>query len=146
METQRMSRPLANHDCNAALAVELLGANLFGPQSQWSSLLGQRERLLHELKRGRRYLEHLRKDLAECSALFQSGAAEGEGIGSRWVLSVAQQVSGNDAMEQFLLQWLERVEERLGDVNERIEAVETPDGEEPLDPEESMFDLLRAAG
>ena len=141
-----MPPQLARNEGTAALAVGLLGANLFGPQSPWSSLLGQREHLQHEIKRGRKYLEQLRKDLAECGALLQTWPADEQECGFGWMPSPAQQASANDATEQFLLTWLERLEERLGAVIKEIEELETHCGLEPLDSEESLFELLRAAG
>jgi hypothetical protein len=38
-----MTRSLAPDDQSTVLAFGLLGTNVFGPQSQWSSLLTQRE-------------------------------------------------------------------------------------------------------
>jgi hypothetical protein len=141
-----MPRQLAHNDDTAALTAGLFGANLFGPQSPWSSLLGQRERLQHEIKRGRKYLEQLRKDLAECGALLQAWPAVEQELGNGWMPSPAQQASVNDATEQFLLNWLERLEERLREGTREIEDFEAHRGAEPLNPEESMFELLRAAG
>ena len=58
----------------------------------------------------------------------------------------AQKASANSAMEQFLLSWLEQLEERLGEVTTAIDVVETRRGLEVPHPEEAMFELLRAAG
>jgi hypothetical protein len=141
-----MPRKSASNDGTAALTVGLLGANLFGPQSPWSSLLGQREHLHHEIKRGRKYLEQLRKDLAECGALLQAWPDCDNDFENGWMPSPIQQAAANDATERFLLDWLARLEERLVAVTKEIEDFESHGGLEPIKPEESMFELLRAAG
>jgi hypothetical protein len=130
---------------DTTIAVAFSGTNLFGPQSRWSLLLGQRENLLHEIARGNKYLERLRKDLAECGALLQNRPVE-EDKEIRWLHSFTQQAWANDDLEQFLLKWLERLEEQVERVNREITALETPDGQIQRDSEESMFELLRAAG
>ena len=146
MQTKDIPRQYTSNDDNADLVVELFGTNLFGPQSKWSSLLGRREHLQHEIKRGKKYLEQHRKDLAECRAFLQAWRADEEEGANRWVPNLAQQASASDAMEQIILNWLGQLEENLGAVTKEIESFEAEGGVEPFDPEESMFELLRAAG
>jgi hypothetical protein len=134
------------NNISAARVVTLFEGNPFGPQSHWSSLLGQREYLQRELARGRRSLEQLRKDLAECGAIVEAWptAAPARGRTTQW--NRARSVVANDGMEHFLASWLEQLEKRLGAVTRDLEAFQTEQGTSPLVPEESMFELLRAAG
>ncbi len=134
-----------NHK-RAAVAVNIFEANLFGPQSRWSSLLGQRERLQIEIKRGRRHLEQLRKDLAECGALVQAWPTSGKSFGGNGTPNRRRAIVVNESMEEFLSGWLTQLEARLSAVTIEIEAIERDNAVEPAFPEESMFALLRAAG
>ena len=138
MQTKHMSRHDAGNEANAVLAVDFFGPNPFGPQSPWSSLLGQREHLEHEIKRGRKYLEQLRKDLTECGAFVQAWPGDDQKGGNGWMPSLAQQASANDAMEQFLVGWLERLEERLHAVTKEIAELETHGGMEPFDAKQLL--------
>ncbi len=129
-----------------ALAANIFEANLFGPQSRWSSLLGQREHLENEIYRGRKYLSRLEKDLADCDALVQAWPARRprtarNGRGSRASHSMA-----TSSMVQFLEGWLDHLQQRLTAVNREIQAMEVQNEAETILPEESMFALLRAAG
>ncbi len=141
-----MPRKTEQLDGETAATVSLFPTNLFGPQSHWSSLLGEREHLQSEIKRGRKYLEQLRKDLAQCSAVLHgwpNGEKESEETPPR---NLSQEIAANDAMEQFLLSWLERLEERRAAVMREIEDLQMQSSAEPLNPEEAMYELLRAAG
>jgi hypothetical protein len=127
-------------------AVTLLQGNLFGPQSQWSSLLNQREHLQIEITRGRKHLERLRKDLAECGALVHSLPAREEIPQRHSQVARARSLTGMDSMEDMLSAWLHQLEQMLEAVNRDIEGFEMKNRTEPLDPEGSLFALLRAAG
>jgi hypothetical protein len=138
----RMLQRRAQTYRGTALSVSTFEANLFGPQTRWSSLLGQREHLENEIHRGQKYLARLQKDLADCDALVQawpaparSSARNGRGA-----------MAAKNGMVRSLLTWLNHLQERLGAVNREIEAQERENGAEACLPEESMFALLRAAG
>ena len=123
---------------------DTLSSNLFGPQSQWSSLLAQREHLVREIQRGKRYLEQLRKDVASWGMLFETSPKPAGHIGEDWRVDVDFSPFGADAMEQFLLRWLERLEERHGQVSRLIDTI--PAKNRTVEVEDPMFQLLRAAG
>ncbi len=130
----------------ATLGFETLETSLFGPQSQWSSLLGQRELLQTEITRGKRYLDQLRKDLAACGALVQTWPCPTGTARRNGRLVRRRRAAVNDSMEQFLSGWLVQLQERLLTVTQEIEALERNNVVEPFFPEESMYALLRAAG
>jgi hypothetical protein len=140
-----LSKRTRNHQ-GAALTVGIFEANLFGPQSKWSSLLGQREHLQNEIARGKRHLEQLRKELAECDALMQTWPSTDKPAGRNSGLERRQTSLVNDSIEQFLSGWLVHLEQQLAAVVAEIQAVEQQNAAEPIFPEESMFELLRAAG
>jgi hypothetical protein len=137
-----LSKRARNHN-GAASAVSIFEANLFGPQSKWSSLLGQREHLQNEIARGKRHLEHLRKELAECDALVQTWPSK-QRAAARNGRSYCSGV--NESIVDFLSGWLVHLEEQLAAVVAEIQAIEQQNAAEPLCPEESMYELLRAAG
>ena len=55
-----------------AWAGRVLQTNPFGPQSQWSSLLCERELLQDEILRGQKYLLQLHRDVATGCAMLQA--------------------------------------------------------------------------
>ncbi|HVM48123.1 MAG TPA: hypothetical protein VMU04_08850 [Candidatus Acidoferrum sp.] len=124
----------------AALSGVQYEGNLFGPQSKWSSLLRRREHLQNEIARGRRHLEHLRKELAECDALVRAWPPALNGSPGKRQASVAV-----DSMEEYLSGWLVHLEEQLDAVVSEIEAVAQENAVEPIAPEGSMCELLRTA-
>jgi hypothetical protein len=113
----------------------------FGPQSRWSYLVSQRELLQEELDRGKRCLEHLRKDLFECTTVF--GSWSGSSSLRTWTATSNQK---NTEMEEFFGGWLHLLEENLGSVTKQIDNMVVEAGPAHTDAEESMFALLRAAG
>jgi hypothetical protein len=139
------AQPTTNEG-NVSLAISMLGIGLFGPQSKWSALLRQREHLQIEIQNGRRYLEQFRKDLAECAAPLMTLAQEQWQASASWTPMLVRQAASEDIIEQTLLSFLERLEERLQAVHKEIEQIQGDGHPEPLDPEEDMFALLRAAG
>ena len=134
-----------NHQ-GAAFTVRIFESNLFGPQSKWSSLLGQREHLQNEIARSKRHLEQLRKELAECDALVQTWPCTVQASGRNGRPEHRQASAVNESIEQFLTGWLTHLEEQLTAVVAEIQAVEQQNAAEPFYPEESMYELLRAAG
>ena len=136
----------SNNQIAAALGVSMFHATVFGPQSQWSSLLGQREHLQDEIAHGTKYLGQLRKDLTECGAPVRAWprTTQPSRRHARLDRTGASALSGN--IEQFLSAWLEQLQERLTAVNREIAALESKNETEPVFPEESMLALLRAAG
>jgi hypothetical protein len=134
-----------NHK-ETVLTVSIFEASPFGPQTRWSSLLGQREHLQNEIARGRRHLEQLRKDLAECDALVRTWPTADKAASRNGRNEHRRQSAINDSIEQFLSGWLVHLEEQLAAVVAEIQAVEQQNAAEPIFPEESMFELLRAAG
>ncbi len=141
-----MSRRHAEKQNGAAGAANKISPALFGPQSQWSLLLVQREHLQNEIHRGRKCLEQLRTDLAECGALVEGWPAFERATCRPARYVGARSIGANDSMETFLTGWLDWLEDRLGAVNRGIDAFEIQTKAEPVDPEESLFALLRAAG
>jgi hypothetical protein len=122
------------------------GVNPFGPQSPWSALLAQREHLDHEIKRAKECLERIRTDPSRYAIRLQVWPADKQEPGNGWMAGPARKVSANGVMEQYLLSWLERLEERLGEVRKAIADIDNPGALQPLNPEPSMYALLRAAG
>jgi hypothetical protein len=141
-----MSSRRAHNHKGAALTVGSFEANLFGPQSRWSSLLRQREHLQNEIARGKRHLDQLRKDLSECDALVQAWPSTEKASGRNGPLERRQPTAASESIEQFLSGWLIHLDEQLDAVVAEIQAVEQETAVEPIFPEESMFALLRAAG
>jgi len=68
----------------AALTVSIFEANLFSPQSRWSSLLGRREHLQNEIARGRRHFTRV--------ALRTCGRAKSKFISVAYFFSQAKSV------------------------------------------------------
>ena len=136
----------ARKEKGAVLAVSMFDGSLFGPQSRWSSLLGQREHLQNEITRGRRHLEQLRKDLADCDASLRSGPPLGKPPSRNGRLENPRQFATCASIEQFLSGWLLHLEDQLAAVVAEIQAVEQQSETKPIFPEESMYELLRAAG
>jgi hypothetical protein len=141
-----MSPRRARNPKETALTVGVFEASLFGPQTRWSSLLGQREHLQNEIARGRRHLDQLRKDLAECDVLERAFPTKDKASGRNGQAERRRQLATNDSIEQFLSGWLEHLEEQLAAVVAEIQALEPHNAAEPIFPEESMYELLRAAG
>jgi hypothetical protein len=121
-------------------------ANLFGPQSKWSSLLGQREHLQNEIGRGKRHLEQLRKELVECDGLVQTWPSAEKKHGRNGRTDHRYRSPVDDSIEQFLSGWLIQLEEQLAAVVGEIQALERQHAAQPVCPDESMYELLRAAG
>lgn len=115
----------------------------FGPQGQWSVLLSERELLQEEIDRGRRYLEHLRKDLWESEAIFGAWAASSN---APQASAAGEKTSHKYTMEAQLNGWLKVLDQTLGSVTKQLNNISVKNQEAVLEAEESMFALLRAAG
>jgi hypothetical protein len=111
----------------------------FGPQSKLSSLLVHREHLREEIDSQKRCVERLRKDMAECNAIAGWDPAGPP-------MLVGPNFSVDATLEQFLLPWLSRLEERFAAVSKDIEVLSMQRGLEAYRADESVFELLRAAG
>jgi hypothetical protein len=140
-----LSKQTSNHK-GAAAAVSIFEANLFGPQTKWSSLIGRREHLQKEITRGKRHLEHLRKELSECGALVQTWPPPEKAFGRNGRLERRRGASVNQSIEEYLSGWLIHLEEQLTAIVGEIQLIEQQNATEPICPEESMYELLRAAG
>ncbi len=140
-----LQRRARNHK-EAASAVSMFEANLFGPQSRWSSLLGQREHLQKEIHRGKKYLAQLQKDLADCDALVQAWPAPARTPVGNGRAGRARSLGATNSMVRFVSSWLDHLQERLSAVTHEIQNLERENGPDAFFPEESMFALLRAAG
>ena len=120
--------------------------NPFGPQSQWSSLLWEREYLQDEIVRGEKYLRQLHRDI-EAGCLFWETWNPNEPTPSGLPYTVAATSIGiTDTLERSLQDWLERLQKRLEAVSKDIEVMPTHRALAPQSLEESVFTLLRAAG
>ncbi len=146
MQTNHVLTHLPRVSTEVVATVGTPGVNVFGPQTHWSSLLSQRERLEIEIHHSKKYLEQLRKDLAADDALVEGTTASGQEAESVLVCNFHAPVAASGAMEHSLLDWLQQLEERQLAVIREIEALEAQCELEPSSPEESMFELLRAAG
>ena len=136
----------ARNSKGAGPAVNVLDTNLFGPQSCWSVLVGQREHLQSEIDRGRNYLKQVKKDCADWEALvaeWSSPATAGRPNGrSR---SRGPGIAAAN-MEQLLSEWLVQLQKQLAAVNAEIARLDPETAAAVTYCEESMFALLRAAG
>jgi hypothetical protein len=141
-----MSPRHAHNHKGTALAVSIFEANLFGPQSKWSSLLGQREHLQNEIARSKRHLEQLRKESLECETVVQIWPGTDKAPGRNDRLERRNRTAANESIEEFLSGWLIHLEEQLAAVVGEIQVGEQQSAVEPICPEESMYELLRAAG
>jgi len=112
----------------------------FGPQSGLSSLLVYREHLLEEINSQKRCLERLQKDTAECLALA------GSLCDTTLTGTSTPQFAVNTTIEQFLVPWLAQLEERYEAVIRDIQILATQSRAETPPVDESVFELLRAAG
>jgi hypothetical protein len=111
----------------------------FGPQSRLSSLLVHREHLREEIDSQKRCVERLKKDMAECSAIAKWDPAETS-------LLIGPHFSVDATVDQFLLPWLEQLEERFAAVTKDIEALTVQGRLLAQRADESVFELLRGAG
>lgn len=116
----------------------------FGPQTGLSSLLVHREHLLEEINSQKRCLERLKKDMADCNAMASSTCERS--TTNKAARGIAPQFAIDVTMEQFLLPWLTQLEKRLETVSRDIEILATQSRLETQPAEESVFELLRAAG
>jgi hypothetical protein len=130
----------------AASTVCLLEGNPFGPQSQWSALLEQREHLRLEINHTKQYLEQLRKDLGQGNGEPNRLPANKRSFRQNSPAVATRRASARDPMEQVLVGWLEQLEEKFGAVATAIEGNAAQNGWEPSGVEESMLSLLRAVG
>lgn len=131
-----MTRGNVNHRDRERVALGLFGENLFGPQSQWSSLLVQRERLKSEIKHAETFLDELRKDVARPKATKFPRRQSGQN-------GVARLASDKDTLEQYVAVWLAGLRERLGHVNAEVSSLVTRGEQRAEHPEETLFTLLR---
>jgi hypothetical protein len=140
MHTNRSSRKPSFENSQVTLAGGSggAGANLYGPQGPWSALLTQREHLNHEIQRAKESLDRMRKDPSRFGVCLQAGGNERQ--------EPARKVAANSVMEQYLLSWVERLEESRCEVIKAIEDMEHHEVLPPLNPEASVYALLRAAG
>ena len=139
-----LQRRAQNHKQETVQTVGIIETNLFGPQSRWSLLLGQREHLENEILRGQKYMARLQKDLADWETLM--GNWRGRTTWTRNGRPVRKQrAHASDSMVQFLTTWLDHLHVQLNAVTSEIQALERRTSEPAL-PEESMLALLRAAG
>jgi hypothetical protein len=156
--TRTETRPEANKDITQFQCVQFVEtktqppvvlewrqAGLFGPRTEWSALLDQREHLQKEIHHGRKYLQRLRKDLGDWSALAEAQTAQQTSGGAVSAPEFTGSAVMDGNMEQFLLGWLDRLEARLGSVVRDLEAFAPQKSVEPSDHEESILSLLRAA-
>jgi hypothetical protein len=67
-------------------------------------------------------------------------------VGHRSGTHPRQSPAINDTVEKVLVSWLEHLNAILGTISQRIDSFRLDDAWLPQDAEESMFDLLRAAG
>lgn len=119
----------------------------FGPQNQWSWLLGERERLQREIARGKNSLEHSRRKQA-CRCCCQWVVME-----QQTLVTVTSQTGLSplprrevEAMERILVEWLVQLEQRLLEVTQDLEAVANECRSVPTTSDESVLELLRAVG
>jgi hypothetical protein len=120
--------------------------NPFGPQSQWSSLLCERELLQDEILRGQKYLTQLHRDVAAGCALLQAWADCEAELAETPEVEAATPISVGSTLEDSLRSWIGRLEERLQTVMRDIDVLPSQKLLESQDPEEFVFTLLRAAG
>jgi hypothetical protein len=137
-----LSRRTQNYR-GTAFAVSTFEANLFGPQTRWSSLLGQREHLQNEIHRGAIYLARLQKDVADCTALVETWTVPRKNSSRNGHTPV---LTLKNSMVRSLSLWLDHLQEQLDAVTRELQAMEKSNGADLCPPEESMFALLRAAG
>ncbi len=138
---QRGSANGRNPDLSNERACDFREGNPFGPQTVWSSLLGQRELLQTEIRRGTHLLEQWRKEQLEtANALLAPLAVTGADAGAH----LGATSLSTEQIQEFLASWVGRLEQTLVAISGRI------DGEPAHEPEshgdESLFELLRGAG
>jgi hypothetical protein len=121
-------------------------SNPFGPQSQWSSLLCERELLQDEIVRGQKYLLQLRGEGGPGSVPWQVFVGYGVELREGPPPTTPGPSSVADNLELSLRDWIQRLEERLEAVTHSIETAPGPSVLRAQRAEEPVFTLLRAAG
>ena len=149
---QRNSGGQSGGECTAAplrsrnSRVQISSGNPFGPQSQWSSLLWEREYLQDEIVRGEKYLRQLHRDLGAGSTLLEAWTYTQTAVSAAPYTAVSTPPEIADTLERSLQDWLDRLQKRLRAVSKDIEVVPTHRALAPQRFEEPVFTLLRAAG
>lgn len=118
----------------------------FGPQCEWSILVTEREALQREIEWGQRCLDRRRKELLELSVSVEAGKSGRLHVRHRSATHLRPSPVIDDTVEKVLVSWLEHLNVMLGTISQRIDSFRSDDAWLPQDAEESMFDLLRAAG
>ena len=118
----------------------------FGPQSEWSMLVNERETLQSQIEWGRMRLDRRRKELLDWGALLQGSRGGQQRLKPRPFPGSQQCPEVHDMVEKFLLSSIQHLEARLGVVAKRIAAIAPDEEWLPASGEQSMFALLRAAG
>lgn len=90
-------------------------------QQQWNDWLSQREVLGGDIKRGREFLEHTRRELAGLRANLDDWAGYERICGHNPLLEYMQLLSAKERIEQFLPGWLQRREAQLHALNHKME-------------------------
>lgn len=135
------------HKDHDQLGLGIFQNDPFGPQNQWSWLLGERERLQREISRGQNSLEHSRrKQACRCCSLLIEVEQETEisAYSEAGLRSVPEHEE--EGMERILVEWLVQLEQRLQTVTQDLEALAKDYRSVPAAPDESVLELLRAVG
>ena len=90
---------------------------------RWNAAQDRCERLRTEIKRGKEYLEQVKKDLAEQQARFEDWPAYERSCGKNPLAHYAEALLVNERIVAFLPAWLERHERKFQAAETNLEAL-----------------------
>ena len=101
-------------------------------QERWTSGLREREQLQTDLKRGREFLEQIRRELAGLKNGAEDWTAFERVCGKNPLADYMESVATRERIEKFLPAWLERREQQLLALNRDLEQCAKENGLEHL--------------
>lgn len=89
-------------------------------EMQWNALLGQKDLLREDLKRGQECLNLARSELAENRSQLEEWPAYEGRCGGNCLPHLTESVAANRRVERFLTAWLRRRQDQLAAVEEAL--------------------------
>jgi hypothetical protein len=89
-------------------------------QEEWQARLEHRESLRADIKRGREYLQQIRRELDALKDRLEEWPTFERTCGKNPLLEYAQRISAKERISKYLPVWLKRREQQLKAVNQQI--------------------------